>query len=218
MKHALAIIAACSVLCAENNIPNEDAGTILRRAALGLDDPAPQDMTVDKSNVPKGYERAEELKRLMHSGKLSAADIHRMSEERKINASELLYIHADGTPPPTPQKKPSAIGRPTATKPQIGPINIRDELVELVHNLKKESGREIKLPATMSSDQAYQSALAAKYDTDMRAKTEAQRLLLQALVELAKEAEKKEPTKAYHSSAAPMPDSPPDRVPTNRGG
>ena len=45
--------------------------------------------------------------------------------------------------------------------------------------------------------------LSAKYDSDLKAKTEAQRLLLQALIELAKEAEKKEPTKAYHSSNPP---------------
>ena len=38
------------------------------------------------------------------------------------------------------------------------------------------------------------------YEAKAKAKNEAQRLLLQALVELAKEAEKKEPTKVYHSS------------------
>ena len=42
--------------------------------------------------------------------------------------------------------------------------------------------------------------LSAKYDSDLKAKSEAQRLLLQTLVELAKEAEKNEPTKVYHSS------------------
>jgi len=39
----------------------------------------------------------------------------------------------------------------------------------------------------------------------MKAKTEAQRLLLQALVELAKEAAKDKPTKAWHSSLPPEP-------------
>jgi hypothetical protein len=202
MKHALAIIAACSVLCAQNNIPNEDAGTILRRTALGLDDPAPQDKAVDKFNVPKGYERAAELKRLLHSGKLSVADIHRMSEEGKINASELLYIHADGTPSPQPQKKPTATEKPADTKPKIPPINIRDELIELVHSLKIEAARKVADPINTGTE-GMRAQLSEKYDADLKARAEAQRLLLQALVELAKEAEKPWPgsKRVFHSSA-----------------
>ncbi len=96
--------------------------------------------------------------------------------------------------------KPAAAEKPAEAKPKIQPINVRDELIELIHQLKKEAGGRIESPSTTVSDPAYQAARATKYEADMKAKTEAQRLLLQALVELAKEAEKKEPTKVYHSS------------------
>jgi hypothetical protein len=45
-----------------------------------------------------------------------------------------------------------------------------------------------------------QASLSARYDAQMKAKTEAQRLLLQALVDLAKEAAKDKPTEVHHSS------------------
>ena len=99
--------------------------------------------------------------------------------------------------------KPAAAEKPAEAKPKIPPINVRDELIELIHQLKKEAGARIDSPSTMVSDPAYQAARADKYEADMKAKTEARRLLLQALVELAKEAEKKEPTKVYHSSTPP---------------
>ena len=99
--------------------------------------------------------------------------------------------------------KPAAAEKPAEAKPKIPPINVRDELIELIHQLKKEAGARIDSPSTMVSGPAYQAARADKYEADMKAKTEARRLLLQALVELAKEAEKKEPTKVYHSSTPP---------------
>ena len=80
--------------------------------------------------------------------------------------------------------KPAAAEKPAEAKPKIPPINVRDELIELIHQLKKE---------------VTESPI-ADYEAKAKSKNEAQRLLLQALVELAKEAEKKEPTKAYHSS------------------
>lgn len=99
--------------------------------------------------------------------------------------------------------KPAAVEKPAESKTKIPPINIRDELVELVHLLKKEAGGRIDSPSTLASDPAYQAARATKYEADKKAKTEAQRLLLQALVELAKEAEKPWPgsKKVFHSSA-----------------
>lgn len=96
--------------------------------------------------------------------------------------------------------KPAAAEKPAEAKPKIPPINVRDELIELIHQLKKASGGRIDSPSTMVSDPAYQAARATKYEAEMKAKTEAQRLLLQALVELAKEAEKKQPTQVDHSS------------------
>jgi hypothetical protein len=102
--------------------------------------------------------------------------------------------------------KPVAVEKPAEAKPKIPPINVRDELIELIHQLKKEAVSRIDSPATQVSDQAYQAARATKYDADMRAKTEAQRLLLQALVELAKEAAKDKPTVVRHSSTPVRPD------------
>ena len=84
--------------------------------------------------------------------------------------------------------KPTAVEKPEESKPKIPPINVRDELIELIHQLKKEAGGRIDHPSTIVSDPAYQAVLATKYEADTKAKTEAQRLLLQALVELAKEA------------------------------
>jgi len=81
--------------------------------------------------------------------------------------------------------KPAATEKPSEAKPKIPPINVRDELIELIHQLKKESGRE---PYSPSMGGSSPQGSAAMYDAELKAKTEAQRLLLQALVELAKEA------------------------------
>ena len=137
MKHALTLIAACCVLCAQNKPDSDDPGAILRRAA--------QDM------------------------------------------------HAAEAP------KPASVEKDTKSVTKIPPVNVRDELICLVHALKKQAEKVISTPIHMGSD-GMRAQLSAKYDSDLKAKSEAQRLLLQALVELAKEAEKKEPTKVYHSS------------------
>jgi len=83
--------------------------------------------------------------------------------------------------------KPAAVEKPAESKPQIPPINVRDELIELIHQLKKQSGRE---PYSPSMGGSSPQGSAAMYDAELKAKAEAQRLLLQALVELAKEMER----------------------------
>ena len=79
--------------------------------------------------------------------------------------------------------KPAAVEKPEESKPKIPPINVRDELIELIHQLKKESGRE---PYSPSMGGSSPQGSAAMYDAELKAKTEAQRLLLQALIELSK--------------------------------
>lgn len=96
--------------------------------------------------------------------------------------------------------KPAAAAKPAAAKPKIQPINVRDELIELIHQLKKQAR---SLPSQPSMDGHNPQASAAMHDAQLKAKAEAQRLLLQTLVELTKEAEKKEPTEVYHSSTPP---------------
>jgi hypothetical protein len=107
---------------------------------------------------------------------------------------------AEAPKPAAEAPKPAAVEKPAEAKPKIQPINVRDELIELIHQLKKEAGGRIESPSTIVSDPAYQAARATKYEADMKAKTEARRLLLQALIELAKQAEKEAPTKVDHSS------------------
>ena len=97
--------------------------------------------------------------------------------------------------------KPAAAEKPAEAKPKIQPINVRDELIELIQQLKIAANRSPESPFSIgTTNPTLGSMLSAKYEADKKAQTEAQRLLLQALVELAKEAEKKEPTKVYHSS------------------
>jgi len=66
------------------------------------------------------------------------------------------------------------------------PINVRDELIELIHQLKKDSGEAVRPPSVIELAPSLQASISASYDARMKAKTEAQRLLLQALLELAK--------------------------------
>jgi len=77
--------------------------------------------------------------------------------------------------------KPAAVEKAAESKPKFPPINVRDELIELIHQLKKQAGRE---PYSGYRDDSV--AYAARYESDLKAKAEAQRLLLQALVELSK--------------------------------
>ena len=82
--------------------------------------------------------------------------------------------------------KPAATEKPSEAKPPIPPINVRDALIELIHLLKKDAAEAIRHPGVIELTPSLQASVSATYDTRMKAKTEAQRLLLQALVELAK--------------------------------
>jgi len=76
--------------------------------------------------------------------------------------------------------------KPAKAKPAIPPVNVRDELIELIHALKVKAHTAPYAPS------------AAMYEAGMKAKTEDHRLLLQALVELSNLPE--ESTTVYHSS------------------
>lgn len=80
---------------------------------------------------------------------------------------------------------PDAAKKPAETKVKIPPINVRDELIELIHQLKEDARRKIEDPLRFASPN-YMQAAAAEYEAGMKAKTEAQRLLLQALIDLSK--------------------------------
>ena len=109
-------------------------------------------------------------------------------------------VAQDKPKPAAEAPKPAAVETAAESKPKIPPINVRDELIELIHQLKEDARRKIDSPLRWQSPSNQQTA-AAMYDPDMKAKTEAQRLLLQALVELAKEAAKDKPTAVQvHSS------------------
>ena len=91
---------------------------------------------------------------------------------------------------------------------RIPPINVRDELIELIHLLKADARELVHLPTVtllkeFANDAPYQESLKAGYDARMKAKTEAQRLLLQALVELSKLPA--ETPAVHHSSNPPIP-------------
>jgi hypothetical protein len=96
--------------------------------------------------------------------------------------------------------KPAAAEKPAEAKPKIQPINVRDELIELIRALKTQASKRVSSPF-VSMDGGL--AFASMYEADMKAKTEAQRLLLQALAELAKEANKPSAT-IHHSSNEPF--------------
>lgn len=95
--------------------------------------------------------------------------------------------------------KPAAVEKPAEPKPKIRPVNVRDELIELIHQLKdKAQGSPF---FTISSNPENNALFVKKYEVDMKEKTEAKHLLLQALVELAKEVAKDKPSQAWHSSS-----------------
>ena len=202
MKNALALIASCCFLCAQNKPDSDDPGELLRRAALGLDQPTRPPSTVDEK-----LKMANELKRMLREGKITQADIDRMLKEGKINNGVLLMMNVEDDVAPTSQlkpadkkPKPAAVEKPAEAKAKIPPINVRDELIELIHQLKRDAGVAVTPPAIIQIDPSLQASLSARYAAQMKAKTEAQRLLLEALVVLSKDAEKEAPMKAYHSS------------------
>jgi spore coat polysaccharide biosynthesis predicted glycosyltransferase SpsG len=100
--------------------------------------------------------------------------------------------------------KPAAVEKAAESKPKIKPINIRDELIELIHQLKKEANASpSSLWGKVTADsQVIASVAIAEHAAKSKSKTEAQRLLLHALVELAKEAEKANPTVVEHSTSS----------------
>ena len=79
-----------------------------------------------------------------------------------------------------------AVAVKLAVAAPIAPVNVRDELIELVHLLKADAGAFVRPPTITLLDPSLQVSLSAGYDARMKAKTEAQRLLLQALIELSK--------------------------------
>lgn len=81
--------------------------------------------------------------------------------------------------------KPADAEKPAESKPKIPPINVRDALIELIHLLKKDASSRLARPSIELPANTL-TAAAAMYDAELKAKTEAQRLLLQALLELAK--------------------------------
>jgi hypothetical protein len=106
------------------------------------------------------------------------------------NALALLLLSCalvaqDKPKPAAEAPKPASVEKAAESKPKIPPINVRDELIELIHELKEDARRKIESPLHFESSN-YRQTAAAKYDSDQKAKAEAQRLLLQALVELAK--------------------------------
>lgn len=80
--------------------------------------------------------------------------------------------------------KPAAVEKPAESKPNFPPINVRDELIELIHKLKKQAAYDPPRRSLIDPERA--GAGAVMYDAELKAQAEAQRLLLQALVELAK--------------------------------
>ena len=112
---------------------------------------------------------------------------------------------AEAPKPAAEAPKPAAVEKPAEAKPKIPPINVRDELIELIHQLKKAANepRESLWGKVSSANEVIASLAIAEYEAKAKAKTEAQRLLLQALVELAKDANKPSAT-IHHSSNEPF--------------
>lgn len=113
-------------------------------------------------------------------------------------------------PKQPPQAKASEAPKTTSpeiaseAKPKIPPINVRDELIELIHQLKKDAAHSprVSTPIEGQNFAAVTAHYAARYESDTRAKSEARRLLLQALIELSKLPAEQSPH--HHSSSDPL--------------
>jgi hypothetical protein len=106
--------------------------------------------------------------------------------------------------------KPAAVSTAAESKPKIPPINVRDELIELIHQLKKDATVLITPPSDPDDFGGTNGKIRADiYTARIKAKTDAQNALLQALVELAK-LPAESPT-AYHSLSPPPARNPPQR-------
>jgi hypothetical protein len=83
--------------------------------------------------------------------------------------------------------KPAAVEKAAESKPKIPPINVRDELIELIHQLKNEASVLITPPSDPDDFGGTNGRIRADiYIAKMKAKADAQNTLLQALLELAK--------------------------------
>ena len=83
--------------------------------------------------------------------------------------------------------KPAAAKKPAEAKLKIQPINVRDELIELIHQLKNEASVLITPPSDPDDFGGTNGRIRADiYVAKMKAKADAQNTLLQALLELAK--------------------------------
>lgn len=98
------------------------------------------------------------------------------------------------------------------------PINIKDELIEEINALKEQitkcrqslANNETALGTfarSPSSDNNHFASARVRHESNISLLIESQRALVLALVELAKETDKKEPTKAYHGRWNPPPGS-----------
>jgi hypothetical protein len=100
------------------------------------------------------------------------------------------------------ESKPYGFEKAAVTNPKIPPINVGDELIELIHQLKKDATVLITPPSDPDDFGGTNGKIRADiYTARIKAKTDAQNALLQALVELAK-LPAESPT-AYHSSSPP---------------
>ena len=83
--------------------------------------------------------------------------------------------------------KPAAAEKPAEAKLKIQPINVRDELIELIHQLKNEASVLITPPSDPDDFGGTNGRIRADiYVAKMKAKADAQNTLLQALIELSK--------------------------------
>jgi hypothetical protein len=116
-----------------------------------------------------------------------------------------------------PKPAPYGFEKAAVTNPKIPPINVGDELIELVHLLKKDATVLITPPSDPDDFGGTNGKIRADiYTARIKAKTDAQNALLQALVELAK-LPAESPT-AYHSLSPPPAHNPsyPGRNPPQR--
>jgi hypothetical protein len=109
-----------------------------------------------------------------------------------------------------PKPAPYGFEKAAVTNPKIPPINVGDELIELIHQLKKDATVLITPPSDPDDFGGTNGKIRADiYTARIKAKTDAQNALLQALVELAK-LPAGSPT-AYHSLSPPPARNPPQR-------
>ncbi len=123
---------------------------------------------------------------------------------------------AEAPKPAAEAPKPAAVETAAESKPpiQYRSINVRDELIVEIHELKLQLAtcrRRSALNRSYLGDMAMQPAASNSYfeqarvqhESDITLLIESQRSLILALAELAKEAAKDKPTEVQHSSPFP---------------